>query len=566
MKRTLAFGVCVACATLVSAGGRVIGSARTVSGAGMKEHFVYLQREGASGAWAGYTPDDGWYDFDRIAAGNYCLFDAGRHISHIVVPEGGAVRHELDHDADFWTSGGGEQWSHELGQTFVAIGKSITRLYIDMGNADRVYILTLHEGGRGGPQVGPTRTRHLTGTGPLVGYYLHNEMPVVPGQTYYVKVVSDIGAMLPVKCSEQNQYPYGQTYMDGVPQPDLDFRAEFNSERRGLIYNHPLLGSSYQGICANRITQSIIASGTSIVAVMSLMTYGDEPPPVGMEVSVWDGPPDTSGSEICPRKSIGGANDWLHGVGWLVGECPVTPGQEYYVRWKRRYLETWFIAMYSQGDRWPDGCLWAGDTPHADKDAGAHIIEHSGYDYIDMTEIRATDLGGGQVSVRWKTPVACSSQVRWEVASARAMSALDQADVTDHEVIVSAVPGSGTFSYSTRSWVSGRLESESDTYSLPLGAGGTEALALNEGWSLIGYASNDVPAPALAECRVSDGVQIHTWDDAVSAGWVQDGLFYYDGASYKLVKTSGGDSDSLSSGDGYWVLNESGGPLSLLLP
>ena len=92
------------------------------------------------------------------------------------------------------------------------------------------------------------------------------------------------------------------------------------------------------------------------------------------------------------------------------------------------------------------------------------------------------------------------------------------------------------------------------------------SFALPPGWCLIGYASADLPAPPLSECRVTDGVQTRTWDDAVSAGWVQDGLFYYDGVSYKLVKTSGGDSDALASGSGYWVLNESGVPLSLLTP
>jgi len=549
--------------SLAEGNGRLIGHARTFSGSGLKEHFVYLQAEGATNARSGYTPDDGRYDFATVASGNYCLFDAGRYYGDVYVPEGGCVRYDLTHDADFWTSGGDSEWAHEVGQTFVAIGPHMTRLYIDAGNADRVYLVTVHEGGRGGPQVGPTRSIHRTGTGPIVCNYLHGEMPVVPGKTYYVKIVSDIGAMIPIKCADGNRYPYGEAYVEGVADPDLDFKAEFNSERRGLIFNHPHLGGSF-GVSGRSIGQTMIASGTCIVGVISLMTYGSEAPPIGMEVSVWEG--FYGGPEICPRKSIGGANDWRHGVGWLPGECPVTPGQQYYVRWTRRYLETWFIGMYKQGDNWPDGQLYATENPQVGYDAAANIIEHSGEEFIDFSLVRATELGGGQVSIKWSTPVACSSQVRWEVAGARAMSPLDETNTTEHEVVVSGVGASGDFEYSVRSWVPGRVESESDTYALPLGAGGMRSFALSAGWCLAGYASSDLPAPGLSECRVSDGVQTRTWDDAVSAGWVQDGLFYYDGASYKLVKTSGGDSDSLASGSGYWILNESGVPLSLLTP
>jgi len=564
MKRFVCFALTLTLVAAALAAGRLVGNARTDGGFGMKEHWLYLQRAGASGAHVGYTPDDGWYDFATVASGDYCLFDSERYIGDVYVPEGGLVRYDLDRDADFWASGGGYETAHEIGQTFVAIGTHITRLYIDVGNLDRIYVLTLHEGGRGGPQVGPTRSIHRSSTGPIIGYYRHGEMPVTPGQTYYAKLVSDIGAIISVQCAGENQYPYGEAYFDGAPDPELDFRAEFNAERDGLILNHPLLGAGYNGMSGRSLGQTMVATGNYIVAVGALLTYGSEPQPIGTEVSVWEG--FYGGPEICPRKSIGGLNDWMHGVGWVLGECPVTPGQQYYVRWTRRYLEQWFIAMYNQGNFWPDGHLWTEENPHTDSDAGAWIIEHTGQDYIDFSHVRATELGAGQVSVKWSTAVACSSQVRWEVAGASAMSALDQTDVSEHEVLVSGVPASGTFEYSVRSWVAGRIESESESYVLPLGEGGTRSFALGPGWSLIGYASDSVPAPSLAECRVSDGAQTRTWDDAVSAGWVQDGLFYYDGASYKLLKTSGGDSDSLASGSGYWVLNESGVPLSLLAP
>ena len=82
------------------------------------------------------------------------------------------------------------------------------------------------------------------------------------------------------------------------------------------------------------------------------------------------------------------------------------------------------------------------------------------------------------------------------------------------------------------------------------------------GWSLIGTSEpGDVP---LASCQVSDGATTLSFDDAVTAGWLEDTLYAYDGG-YIAVRTSGGDDDSLRGGRAHWVLTNQAG-LSLLIP
>jgi len=88
-------------------------------------------------------------------------------------------------------------------------------------------------------------------------------------------------------------------------------------------------------------------------------------------------------------------------------------------------------------------------------------------------------------------------------------------------------------------------------------------LALAAGWNLIGHPqAASVP---LADCLLTDGVEVKTLAEAAAAGWVQASLFRYNGGGYDMVKVSGGDDDSLRPWYGYWVLAYQAG-LSLVVP
>jgi len=565
--RILAAALLVATlSTLAASAGRVMGYVRSTAGGGWGESHAFLQMEGPSQAEAYYTGGSGWFNFHSAAPGSYCLFGYQRYVCPIDVPDGGIIRQDLRRQADYWVGNGDFIDSHEFAQTFIARGRSISHISIDVANFDRVYVLTVHEGGPSGAQIGPTKAFHADNDKSLSFKYLYGDILTVPGRRYCVKVISDIGAMIRLKIDEHNAYSMGTLRLDGIEHPGWDLAGQINVDRHGMMTTHQPVSGGCDGESDREIAQTFVAQGNYMVAAFLLATYGSEAPPTGLEVSVLED--DAYGAEVCPRKTVGGANDWVHGTGWVIGECPLTPGETYYLRWTRRYLETWFLACYGMVNQYPDGMLWTDrDEPHPDKEALCIIWEHSGHDPIDISGLRAENDDSGTVTVRWSTPVACSSQVEyWLGDGPHAMTELDETDVTEHAVAIAGLTIGQTLHFVARSWTQGWQESESVPYSITVGAGGSQVYALGPGWEMIGYVSDESTSLPLSECRVSDGALQKTWDEAVSAGWVQDGMFYYDGTAYRLLKTSGGNSDAFLSGGGYWILNESGVPLSLLVP
>jgi hypothetical protein len=92
-----------------------------------------------------------------------------------------------------------------------------------------------------------------------------------------------------------------------------------------------------------------------------------------------------------------------------------------------------------------------------------------------------------------------------------------------------------------------------------------EAVALSEGWSMIG--SPQSVAVPLAACRVTDGASTLSLNDAVAAGWVNGALYYWEPPlGYRLATPAGyGNDDSLRPWRGYWIRANRPG-LSLVVP
>jgi len=91
---------------------------------------------------------------------------------------------------------------------------------------------------------------------------------------------------------------------------------------------------------------------------------------------------------------------------------------------------------------------------------------------------------------------------------------------------------------------------------------------LTDHWNLVGYIDLDAQPCLLADCCVSDGVEVKAWAEAVVAGWVDPILYYYiDELGYRVLRAEGtADDDSFRSGRGYWLLNTSGHELTLSVP
>jgi len=109
------------------------------------------------------------------------------------------------------------------GQTFKARGSNIlsVSLRFRTGGSPKVATCTIHEGGPGGAQIGPAKSTTVydyNPTGQKVTFcWLPGEVPVVNGNTYYLRVTTTDGLGLYVWCTADSVYPDGQAYMWDSP-------------------------------------------------------------------------------------------------------------------------------------------------------------------------------------------------------------------------------------------------------------------------------------------------------------------------------------------------------------
>ena len=109
------------------------------------------------------------------------------------------------------------QW----GQTFVASGNGLAAADLFAASTDASFDLTwrIRKGGPAGPQIGPAKTTqgaYFASTTGLFGVsYNPNEVPLIPGQTYYIEVTDTIG-FTPFVQEGWNSYSDGAAFRRGA--------------------------------------------------------------------------------------------------------------------------------------------------------------------------------------------------------------------------------------------------------------------------------------------------------------------------------------------------------------
>jgi len=108
------------------------------------------------------------------------------------------------------------QW----GQTFVAAGTCLAAVDLFAASGDMNFDLTwkVRQGGPSGPQIGPTKTTqgaYFASSTDLVGVsYNLDEVPLAPGQIYYIEVTDTLG-FTPFVQETWNSYPDGAAFRRG---------------------------------------------------------------------------------------------------------------------------------------------------------------------------------------------------------------------------------------------------------------------------------------------------------------------------------------------------------------
>ena len=216
-------------------------------------------------------------------------------------------------------------------------------------------------------------------------------------------------------------------------------------------------------------------------------------------------------------------------------------------------------------------CIDAGDVtlaPALDFD-GVARPRGGGFD-IGAYELPVTEVssGGGQFGTGWNLMSLpgrpAPSHASAALADLAALGNLLGTSFFDYTAGVGYGMYPGDFSHMSAGcgyWLN--LSVGGDVSFFALAADVEAEIPLFEGWTLIGH---PFEAPALlADCSVTDGIEVKSYEDAVSAGWLTPPLYFYESTSYKSLMSGGsGDDNSLRAWHGYWCLSEAPG-LSMVI-
>jgi len=520
------------------------------------------------------------YTYGDIPGGTYCLFNDDASVQLPLWVDGVVAVDNDTRDHDITVKGlaynGKSQdtwpypWVYEFGQTFLATGTSVTGAQVKIAGAARDLLVSVLEDGPGGTQLGPDRAIYLERDKSGIVYWQHGEVPTVPGKRYYLKVVSEYGSLCQSYADNPGRltYLHGEAWGEGVAYPDQDMAGYVVVDTDGLRSTlRPVDYGNYMYtpdppvpvVMTQYAAQCFTAQGAMIVGAACPVEYAGGLS--ALKFTIREGGPD--GAQVGPAKSVLVGSGKTAKAAWREGECPVTAGLTYAVRVEPVPLGT-SVTVQKLREQHATS-MWLDGAEITYGDFYCKVFEYDGYDPLTITNIRVTPDGPGTVTVSWDTDAPAMSQVEYRSLQepVDTITDLDETLVTEHAVAVSGLSAGHTYRFICKSYAPGHRWTIADAVTVDADEPASFAWTLGDGWNLVGLTDRDVP---IADCRLDNGMEEKAWNDAVAAGWVQDGIFYYTGSAYGMTKPSGGDDDRVRDTLGYWVLNQSGGALTMMVP
>jgi hypothetical protein len=362
----------------------------------------------------------------------------------------------------FWDSAG----FYELGQTFVATGP-ISMIYLrDPLNVNFTRTLTVREGGPGGAQVGVTRTWGGNGDQRLI--YGYGDMPTVAGRTYYARIrtpAAGTGAVImqmDPRPDFSDPMPGGCLYLgDGTkltPQPDRDLGLVIMSDDDGLITDlytrHN--GTTLSGVSS--VGQTFVARGVNLISAAFWLA---DTSVAAYVVSVYQGAPGGAVVGTIKRnKPARVTADPQMIVCWAPGECPLTPGQTYYIEVTRDGGGTFNSVYANNSNAFPFGQAYQNGAAATGVDLAGTFMEEASAGSATMpavqltSDLTPTDAGRGtnSLTITWTTDIASDSAVEFAIENPPYTRTNYSATlVTSHSITLSNLEANAMYHYRLRS-------------------------------------------------------------------------------------------------------------------
>ena len=186
---------------------------------------------------------------------------------------------------------GGTNWSSvtSVGQTFIARGVNlISAAFWLPDGALPTYVVRVLQSGPGGTPVGTTKRNKPARPGgdpEVIVTWSPGEVPLVPGQTYYLEVTRDGGGVFnSVYINTGNLFSFGDAYRDGSIVSGVDLAGTIMEEESSGSATRPRVLLTADPFPSNRGTNELTITWTTDVASDSKVEFAVETPPYSSSV------------------------------------------------------------------------------------------------------------------------------------------------------------------------------------------------------------------------------------------------------------------------------------------
>lgn len=522
----------VACCTLlvplaVSADGWLSGRVTDPLGRGVYEIAVWASSSETGDTYSASTATDGSYTMP-LPAGTYTVglrdpFHFRVQIrSGVVVRDGRTTTLHFPLYNTVWTDDPVwfVQWRRVYAQTFLADGTSVVKVTARVASETATILVSIHEDGPDGPQVGPTRSLYAGYSGRGTASWHAGEVPVVPGRRYAVVLRRPDHAPWSTYMSRPlhfgaDAYPDGHAFVDGVPVPDLDLGITICCDDDGhTTFYHVRHNTGGQWV--GEAVQSFVARGTSLTSVSFITGAVSQ---VWFEVSVHTAP--VGGQRVGAVRYVRGWSDVPMMVCWAPGEVPLTPGQTYFLRIRRTTGEGFYIYLVS--DAYPGGMVYLNGVAQPGLDLGSCVMtaeEAPGavLPRLLVHNLMTTQATSRSVSLYWRTNAPALSTVEYGIETPYTHAVASSSPQNIHEITVSDLQPHMLYHFRVRSRASGYIEGKSGDFTvltLPetpnlLVNGGFE-MGSPAGWTYFGASDGVYAGPWFKELHATEGRYFIGW-------------------------------------------------------
>jgi hypothetical protein len=475
--------LCIALSSLPALGGTLVGHVRdqnwfaryqlNPAGVGYYEYAVNANATTTSSAGGAAATDVfGAFQMTGLPSGLYTVaswdvwWRSAFKFNVFVPASGNSVDADVRLHATMW--GYPAFWSdtgyQEFGQTFVASGP-VTMIYLRNPPVQDspTLTLTVHDGTPTGPQVGVART--LRKDFDVRTIYGYGEMPTVKGHTYYVRIrSSSTGAVLcqmDPRPDFSDPMPGGWLYLGNgttlTPHPDRDLGLVIMSDDDGLITN---LHTRQDGVHVDgsRVGQTFVARGVSLISAAFWLADPTYPTYV---VRVYQNGPAGPAVETTKRGRLArpGADPQML-VTWPPGECPLMPGQTYYIEVTKDGGGIFNVAQVNRTNPFLYGQAYANGAPLAGVDLAGTLMEEESTGSATRPPVQILSgptiveslRSSNQMTISWTTDVPSDSEVAYVVeyppyVFTNYLSAL----ITNHSVTLTDLQPNSLYHFQVRS-------------------------------------------------------------------------------------------------------------------